>query len=949
MSYLDDTRLIFASGNMVQVMDTSTPNFSRTFIQGIDQAIGAVALSAQKDYIAVGGVGENPRVAIYDATTLKLFRVLRNGTMRAYSDMYFRPDGAQLATVGAAPDFILTLWDWRAESVILRKLAFRQEIYRLAFSPMPGIVYTSGVTHIRFWKTARTFTGLKLEGALGKFGKSEMSDVRTFAELPDGKVISTTTKGAMYLWEGGQVKSELFRDFDAKTGMHDGAVHDVKSDIATDASGERCFVSCGGDGFIRWWPFDTIDNAEPDEVQGISVLPIGEVRVGEHAAPFGGEGVKTTHDLNGLLRGKGHWLVQDRGAGAIWRINGKSGQPPRKHQADLMYTCHAGAVQGLAVSPFEHLATTVGADGTVRCWDYATGKCLFSQPFALDSGERTAAQCVVWAPPSVDPLGRTVVVGFADGVLRFLMRSTDKWLRLNIVKPHRTAIVAVAWSPGGEIIASASSDGQVWFMRNSNVDPTRKGSEAEGPEGTGAITVTPVGYIDLDGFANSLCWREDSDAVLIATSSGAVVEVGNVLEGLQFAARDSSYVLADYTERRELVVEQPKPPPVVVEAKESKEGGDEDDLGPDPIAAALAAAAANAPPPAVLSAVYKLGAEEDRILVTLDKKSIRGDHSATVQPMFECELGKAKPIAVFGHHALPTAQIGYSQSQRFCVTASQDGSVRVHPADKLTAYVALAPHDGRSGGCSAAQLSYDDTYIVSSGYDGQLFVYQIIPDAIVTAAAAIETELSRMRPAQRRLAEKAETIQEGIVEAMREAIKRVDGDFSEGAAPVADDEIVLAAVSEVQEAVDITSKEHYSVEEFAIKTQEDAEIAAAEEKKVAVRHMIVALREDYAKVAVTNASVPESERLTDVEMDIDPELTKEVEQAMHADAKELKLVLAYDTAKAKVALDKLKAECVCSRTHTVRALPACRRIRSHAARRRSSFRASSSALPLTLL
>ena len=902
MSYLDDTKLIFASGNMVQVMDTSTPDFTREFLQGIDMAIGALALTAQKDYIAVGGVGDNPRVCIYDVKTMRLYRVLRNGTMRAYSDMYFRPDGLQLATVGASPDFMLTLWDWRNESVILRKLAFRQEIYRLAFSPMPGIVLTSGVTHIRFWKTARTFTGLKLEGALGKFGKSEMSDVRSFAELPDGKVISTTTKGPLYLWEGNMVKSELYRDYETKVGMHDGAVHDVKVDVATDASGNRCFVSCGDDGYVRWWPFDTIDNAEPDEVEGISVEPIGEVRVGGDAngAAFGGETVTTRNDLNGLLRGNNHWLVQDGGAGAIWRIDGKSGQPPRKNQAELMYSCHAGAVNALAVSPLEHLAVTCGADGTVRCWDYASGKCLFSQPFALDSGERTAANCIVYAPRSVDPLGRTVVVGFADGVLRYLMRGDNKWRRLNIIKPHRTEIVALAWDPRGVVIASASSDGQVWLTHNTNVDGQATGEDD-------VITVVPIGYIEIEGSANSLSWRDDSDALLIASSSGAVIEISNVLDGVRLAQDNSSYVLGDYTERRTLVVEPPKAPKPVVAKVETT--GDEDDMGPDPIAAALAAAEAAAPPPPALSAIYKQGGD-DRILITLGKKSVRGEHGVTVEPMFECEFGREKPLIVHGHHALPTTQIAYSQSERFMITASQDGSVRVYPQNKLSSYINLDPHDGLSGGCSTAVMAWDDTYVITSGFDGQLFVYRVIPDAICEAAQAMEEELARMKPAARRQAAKGgKEAQQGIVDAMRRAIDKFDADATlavDGVKPITDDQLIIDAVALIPEATDITSKDHYSVEEFAIKTQEDAEIAAAEEKKVAVREMIVALRRDYEKVAEANASVAASEQLGEKEMDIDPILTADVQATISAQAEELKLVLAYDTQKAQVGLEKLK-------------------------------------------
>jgi len=35
---------------------------------------------------------------------------------------------------------------------------------------------------------AHTFTGLKLQGELGKFGKTEISDIEGYVELPDGKV-----------------------------------------------------------------------------------------------------------------------------------------------------------------------------------------------------------------------------------------------------------------------------------------------------------------------------------------------------------------------------------------------------------------------------------------------------------------------------------------------------------------------------------------------------------------------------------------------------------------------------------------------------------------------------------------------------------------------------------------------------------------------------------------
>lgn len=39
---------------------------------------------------------------------------------------------------------------------------------------------------------AQTFTGLKLQGEVAKYGQLELSDVSAYTELPDGKVLSGT-------------------------------------------------------------------------------------------------------------------------------------------------------------------------------------------------------------------------------------------------------------------------------------------------------------------------------------------------------------------------------------------------------------------------------------------------------------------------------------------------------------------------------------------------------------------------------------------------------------------------------------------------------------------------------------------------------------------------------------------------------------------------------------
>ena len=75
--------------------------------------------------------------------------------------------GELLATVGSDPDFMLTVWEWKNEQTVLRSKAFSQDIYRVLWSAdLEGVLTTAGTGHVRFWKMADTFTGLKLQAMI---------------------------------------------------------------------------------------------------------------------------------------------------------------------------------------------------------------------------------------------------------------------------------------------------------------------------------------------------------------------------------------------------------------------------------------------------------------------------------------------------------------------------------------------------------------------------------------------------------------------------------------------------------------------------------------------------------------------------------------------------------------------------------------------------------------
>lgn len=96
-----------------------------------------------------------PNIYIYAWPSLKLYRILRKGTEMMYAHVEFSTSGKKLASLGGAPDYTLTVWDWVNQKVVLKSKAFSQSVFRVSFSPYTDdILFTCGQTHIKFWKMA---------------------------------------------------------------------------------------------------------------------------------------------------------------------------------------------------------------------------------------------------------------------------------------------------------------------------------------------------------------------------------------------------------------------------------------------------------------------------------------------------------------------------------------------------------------------------------------------------------------------------------------------------------------------------------------------------------------------------------------------------------------------------------------------------------------------------
>lgn len=436
--WLGGDKFIFATGNTYQILDVNTGEREIFHARDTD-GVGSIAVHPNKKYFAVGEKGEYPNIYIYEYPSMRLYRILRKGTETMYAHVEFSKSGNMLASVGGPPDYTLTVWNWQRQKVILKAKAFSQEVFKVSFSPFTDdILFTSGQTHIRFWKMAKTFTGLKLQCETAKFGQLELSDVSAIYELADGKVVSGTEQGNLIVWEGQFVKSHLMLDVEKQTPLHEGMIEVLFQE------GEN-FVTAGDDGFIKWWNIAQIDAAEAEEGLDFQIAPVKEIRIAD--SPDG----KNAAKIITITRTEKKYYIQD----ARGRIVVLDRETNQFHE---VYRFTEGAITALASSPAHNYLVSLGESGQIKIWDYAQ-KTTFCERTYLGKGT-----CLLHFPQTDINKGRVFAAGFNNGVVRIMSIHTEGLDILKSFKAHEDAIVAIKHTKDLKFLVTASKTGDVFFF-----------------------------------------------------------------------------------------------------------------------------------------------------------------------------------------------------------------------------------------------------------------------------------------------------------------------------------------------------------------------------------------------------------------------------------------------------------------------------------------------------
>jgi WD40 repeat protein len=388
-----------------------------------------------------------------------LVRLEHAGRVRVWS-VAFTPDGQRLATAGgrsADGQGEVKIWDLKSRQEVLSLTSFSDSVKCIQFSPDGRRLATAGIRLVQLWDAQTGQEQLTCRGHNGR--------VETLAFSPDGRRLASV---------GGLISlhpDEEIKIWDTHTGEEmlslRGHVGGLRS-VVYSPDGRR-LASSGLDHTVKLWDAVTgqevltlrghTDNVfclafSPDGHQLASASVDGTVRIWdatrpereptlEHSTLVGHIGAVTDVAFHPTA-GRSLASAGTDGTVRVWdAISGK--------QLAILHGPPSSNGMKLAYSPDgRRLATASGSTGNpVRVWELATKKEICNFPRHLDG-----ALCVAFSPGGE----HVASVGF-DATVRVLDATTAEEFRY--FEDHNWPVLGVAFSPDGHHLASGSSDSTV--------------------------------------------------------------------------------------------------------------------------------------------------------------------------------------------------------------------------------------------------------------------------------------------------------------------------------------------------------------------------------------------------------------------------------------------------------------------------------------------------------
>jgi WD40 repeat protein len=382
----------------IHLWDVATGKERRTL--GGSNRPGWAALAAAPDGRTLAWADRFQGLRLWDTSSGALVLDLQERSLTAQC-LAFAPDGKLLAT---GEDRRVRLWNL-AEGTVVKELSGGISTSAVAFSPDGTKLAAGGLDKVvRVWDLAHAEEPRLLVGPVKR--------IDTVAFSPDGRLVAAA--GAMYLSGSGSqpsVEDNAIYLWDAASGKElrrcRGHVLGVHA-LAFSPDG-KLLASGGRDGPVRLWDPGTGTLVRACAGSGGLVLALA-----------------FTPDGKTLITGGARIRLWD----------------PDTGQERLPLPGHAGEASVLGFSADGAVATSIGADQSVRFWEAATGREL-----------RRLSIPGSWLATACTPDGKTIVTAGLDRVVRLWEAAGGRAIRQ--LAGHGGPILALAVSADGTLLASA--------------------------------------------------------------------------------------------------------------------------------------------------------------------------------------------------------------------------------------------------------------------------------------------------------------------------------------------------------------------------------------------------------------------------------------------------------------------------------------------------------------
>ena len=442
-------------------------------VLGGDEPLYSVRLSPDGALLAAGS-GDG-KVLLWDARTRQPRPALA-GHAKAVFDVAFSSDGRLLASASA--DTTVIVWDPASGQKLSEIAGDGSAVSHVAFSP-DGKVLVAATQRgrIGLWdpRTGQALQPLEGEVAVPPDG------ARAVAISPDGRAIAISPDGRVVAAAGANDKTVLLWDLASRRLLSRLTGHSDKVYAVAFSADSKKLATAGGDKKVMLWDVATRERLGPaleghaNRVDGLAFSDDGKV-----LASASEDRTVIVWDVDGgrlLSRLEAHqrpvsgvaFSRQGRVLASasvdskliLWDLDAGSG--PERLLAEpgpLLGRAHRqpAPVWGLAFSADGKTLASASQDGKLGLWDVAGGKPLQPLPGhceVVNAQERCSKVNAV----AFSPKGRLLASASDDKMVLLWDAHTRKALAR--LEGHDDNVLGVAFSPDGTRLASASRDGTV--------------------------------------------------------------------------------------------------------------------------------------------------------------------------------------------------------------------------------------------------------------------------------------------------------------------------------------------------------------------------------------------------------------------------------------------------------------------------------------------------------